>query len=913
MAHEPRSGAAGRAPRSAIERPRLLSTLDEGADARLTLVTGPAGSGKTVLLSSWGATRRATTLIRVGSEDWTVAGLWAKLAGALPPSDAATSRPVPRTPEAVVEQLVERAGRQAGRRARTLVLDDFHLADSPDVRATLDLLLQADRAPRLVVGSKVAPWLSLERLRLAGALKEVRGADLQFTLEEAERLLAEDGIALSPEALQSLWTRTEGWAAGLRLAALSLADRPNPDVAAAMFSGEDTAVASYLVEEVLQGQGSEARELLLATAVLDQVSAPLANALAGRGDAAMILDGLADANALVVPLDRRGEWFRYHPLLRDLLRSRLARRGPAHVARQHRRAATWFMERDRPLDALHHAVRAGDWDCVTGILASCWMQLRAAGHGPILDGVLAAVPPSVVEARPEAALVAAARRLDHGDPAAADAFLATAVHLRHRLHGSRRARFAGELSVVRLMRAGRDGDLESGLRSLPAILALGRSGSPRWREVAALAHIEIARVEVAVGAEGCERRLRIAELLAGDGGAMPQLAVEAQGQRAWRHALDGKLRAARVAAGPASTNELQRPASALLASALVAAESGDLRDAAEQLSAARRAAAGGGVQPGRLRRLEIAFVEARVALAADRAEAEAACAALRAELDGWLPGRCLWGLGRTAAVELQVMLGRADEALADLQAQRGPGAVLAVGRIAALLGTDRAGQALIHGRRVIACAALPLPSAVSAWALTAVAAEREGDPGLAQRYGERALELAEAEGLRLSLAAVGDGLDPILRRLLRSGTAHRSLIGEVIELTRLLGPGARPVVEGDEPLTNRELAVLRYLPTLLSTTEIAAELFVSVNTVKSHLKRVYRKLGVSSRRTAVEHARDQGLIAASGLILESHVAAPGVRPTLRTANGEGTAVAGTTRGASPQGAPATAMWGDGTP
>jgi LuxR family maltose regulon positive regulatory protein len=223
------------------------------------------------------------------------------------------------------------------------------------------------------------------------------------------------------------------------------------------------------------------------------------------------------------------------------------------------------------------------------------------------------------------------------------------------------------------------------------------------------------------------------------------------------------------------------------------------------------------------------------------------------------------------AAELLVALGRAEEALAELPdlPDRCSGAAVGVARVAALLALDRSEQALGEGESVMACEALPLPVAVAAAARTAAAAEAEGDRGLAQRYAEQALDLAEPEGVRMPLAAAMVELDPVLRRLLRFGTSHRSLIGEVMELARSgTAPPAADVAPLDDALSDRELAVLRYLPTLLSSTEIAGELFVSVNTVKSHLKGVYRKLGVGNRREAVERARDLGLIAVSGLSVE---------------------------------------------
>jgi LuxR family maltose regulon positive regulatory protein len=871
--------------RSAIVRPRLLAALDAGADAQLTLVTGPPGSGKTVLLSTWLAARKPQTthLISLDAADRTVAGLWAKLSHALATPRQRAARASPATPEALAERLLEITTSGTARASPTLILDDVHLADSPATRATLTALLRAKSGPRLVISSRIDPGLALQRLRLAGTLAEIRGPDLAFTLDEARDVLAQDGIALAPPMLQRLWTRTEGWAAGLRLAALSLTGHADPNAFVEDFAGDDRAVVAYLIEEVLERQSEQARELLLATAVVDQVSAPLANALTGRSDAVGILDGLLHANAFLVPLDRRGEWFRYHALFADLLRSQLARRGPAAVARQHRRAARWLVEQDRPLEALAHAVSAEDWDGATAILADRWLELREADAGMALDRVLAAFPPDAIDARPEAAIVAAVRCLDRGESGRADAHLLAAGRLRHRLSGSRRAVVTRDLSLVRLLRAGRDGDVDGAVRELSVVVTFGHQDSPRSREALARAQLEVGRLEAADGREGAERRLRLAERLA-TSSTRPALALEAHAQRAWLYALDGELRAARLAADAAVTRggPLVAPAPGLLAGGLVAAEAGDLRHAAEQVRAARAALPEGMIDLGRLRRLELALVEARLAQAGSRADAEVACDQLRDALDGWRPPQRLSDEAHAAAAELLVALGRAEEALAvlpELPDRRSAGAI-AVARVAALLALHRSEQALGEGAQATARERLSLPAAVAAAALTAVAAEAEGDRGMAQRYAERALDLAEPDGVRLPLAATLHALDPVLRRLLRFGTSHRSLIGEVMELSRSgSAPSPADVAPLDDALSDRELAVLRYLPTLLSSTEIAGELFVSVNTVKSHLKGVYRKLGVGNRREAVERARDLGLIAVSGLSVERRpLAAPPPAP-----------------------------------
>src|SRR5262249_25202490 len=227
-----------------------------------------------------------------------------------------------------------------------------------------------------------------------------------------------------------------------------------------------------------------ARELLLATAVVERVSASLANALTGRDDAAAVLDELVAANALVVPLDRRGDWFRYHALLADLLRVQLARRGADAIACQHRRAAQWYLERDDVCAALRHSVHAGDWDRVTAIVADHWLALRTKS-GALLDAAPRAVPRGQLHPRPYAALVAAARFIDHGARDEADLSLRAAITSRARLAGARRGRFARDLALVRLRRAGLDGDVASARRQSPVLAAAGDDDPARARKVQA--------------------------------------------------------------------------------------------------------------------------------------------------------------------------------------------------------------------------------------------------------------------------------------------------------------------------------------------------------------------------------------------------------------------------------------------
>ena len=868
------AGAAKHGSRGMIVRPRLLDALEPAAGGAppLIVVTGPAGAGKTVLVETWAAQRRGTARVRVATLDATsgrVDGLWSRVACAF---GVRAEDDRPGSANALAERVLALTRR---RRARALVFDDFHLADGVVARQFVTRLLAEPSAPRLVLCGRADPGLALHRMRLAGTLAEVRSSELAFTLDETRELLGGAAIALSEGAVGQLWARTEGWAAGLRLAALSLAGHADPEAFVAEFAGDDRAVVAYLIDEVLARQSDAARELLLATAVVDRVSAALANALTGRDDAADVLDALVASNALVVPLDRRGDWFRYHALLAGLLRALLARRGPETVARQHRRAAEWYLERGEPRDGLRHCVAAGDWDRVASVLAEHWLALRAQGQGPLLDDALSAFPGAALAARPYAALVAAARCLDRGEASEAEMHLRAAVAGRARVAGARRARFVRDLALVRLQRAARDGDVATALRQ-QAVVDAARDDDPvRARRADALGHLKLARLCVAEGDARAPLHLDAVARLAGADFDDVDLSVAADGERAWLRVLDGDLRGARVAILHAREGGADVSGVAALAEALVAAEVGDVQGALTQLTAARAVLDEQPGERGRLRALEVALVEARIALLGPRAAAEAACDALRAALQGWDPAedpapapKRLADLAHAELADLLVRLGRADEALALLNATpaAAAGGATAVSRMNALLALSRSDEALAAGREVATDDGVALPCAVTASALAAGAAEAEGDRGEAQRLAEHALDLAEPDGARLGLAVALDGLDPVLRRLLRVGTAHRSLIGEVLELARagstVTANGIAPL---HEPLSDRELTVLRYLPTLLSSSEIAGELFVTVNTVKSHLKSIYRKLEVSSRREAVARARDLGLVASAGL------------------------------------------------
>ena len=257
------------------------------------------------------------------------------------------------------------------------------------------------------------PVLRLHQLRLTDELAEIRAADLRFSERETGELLASSGIALSAAGRRCLQQRTEGWAAGLRLAALSLADHPDPEGFVAEFSGSDRTVAEYLLAEMLERQPDDVQHLLMRTCLLDRVNGELADLMTGRPGSERILLSLEDANAFVVSLDPERTWFRYHHLFADLLRLQLRRRLPDEVPELHRRAAEWFTKHGQVIDAIRHTQAAGDWPAAARLLADHWFSLTLDGQAQTIQALVRAFPPGV-GADPELALVRATGEVVQG-------------------------------------------------------------------------------------------------------------------------------------------------------------------------------------------------------------------------------------------------------------------------------------------------------------------------------------------------------------------------------------------------------------------------------------------------------------------------------------------------------------------
>src|SRR5580704_11322287 len=499
---------AGRAARpglgGVVPRPGLSGRL--GGPARVTVLSAPPGSGKTVLLRSWiGEPGRAdrAAWVPVGRGEQDPQRFWLSVIGALRRTVTGSGlvRELTAMPDldgwVVVERLLKDLSPLADR--LWLVIDDVQELGSADALAQLELLVM--RAPpelRFVLATRHDLRLGLHRLRLEGELTEIRTADLRFSVAEARELLAAAGVALPEAALAMLHERAEGWAAGLRLAALSLADHEDPDRFAAEFSGTERTLAEYLIAEVLERQPAEVRRLLLRTSILERVSGPLADVLTGGSGGERMLAELEQANVFVVSLDAGRSWFRYHHLFADLLQLALRRTAPGEVTALHGAAAGWFAEHGFPVEAIRHAQAAQDWGLAARLLADNWPGLHLGGQAATVHAILAGFPAGATAADAELATVAAADELAQGSLEAAERYLEVAARGAASVPAARRGRARVLLGIIRLLVARHRGNppaVAEEARRLQATAEAPEAAPGLGEELRALALISLGSAE----------------------------------------------------------------------------------------------------------------------------------------------------------------------------------------------------------------------------------------------------------------------------------------------------------------------------------------------------------------------------------------------------------------------------------
>ena len=527
-----------------VSRPRLFERL--GSAARISAISAPAGSGKTFLLRSWLfesglADSAAWATVPAGGQD--PQQFWISIIDALRDTIPGSKlvRPLTGAPDldgwAVADRLLDDL--EPLEDPLWLVIDDLYELRSAEALAQLELLVM--RAPvelKFLLVTRGDVRLRLHRLRLEGELTEIRAADLRFTLDEARALFAAaSGVELPYPALAALVRRTEGWAAGVRLAALSLAGHPDPERFAAEFSGSERTVAEYLLAEVLDHQSEPVRQLLLRTSVCERISGELADLLTGGQGGERILQDLEEAGAFVVAVDARRSWFRYHQLFADLLQLELRRAQPAELATLHGAAAGWFAAHGYPVEAIRHAQAAQDWGLAARLLSDYFLGFVLDGQGATAHELLAGFPADVVADDPKLAVLMAADELFRRSLDAAERHLARAEQEMMSVPADRRERCQVNLAIIRLMLAQKRGDLPAVIEEAQRLLAPDESADAalpgRCQDLRALALVSLGTAELwALRANEAEQHLEQGAALARQIGR-PWLEVSALAHGAW--------------------------------------------------------------------------------------------------------------------------------------------------------------------------------------------------------------------------------------------------------------------------------------------------------------------------------------------------------------------------------------------
>jgi LuxR family maltose regulon positive regulatory protein len=894
-----------------VPRPRLMRTLGGG----LVLVCAPAGFGKTALLADWlRSGDRPVAWLSLDAGDNDPVRFWRHVVAALDRVRPGTGDrvapllgPSPSSLDGLVTALINELAAAPGGSEIVLVLDDYHLVDAQQVHASLAFLLEHLPAGlRLVLASRSDPPLPLARLRARGQLTELRTEELRFTAEEAAALLRESaGPGLPGAAVAALAARTEGWAAGLQLAALSLRGRSDIAGFVAAFSGSHRYILDYLTEEVLDGQPEQVREFLLETSVLERLSGGLCDAVTGGDDGQAMLEQVEQAGLFLVPLDEVRGWWRYHHLFADLLRARLQQQRPGRVAPLHRAAAAWYEEHGLADDAVGHALAAGDTAWAARLVEQHFDEvLYLRSEGVTAQRWLAALPAELAKSRPRLALAQGllAATLGRADamelaadvvqralaaaPSAADepfepstgpaASMLVNIPVMMALHHSFAAQLRGDAEGTaafaaqaiaelrddeRLLSAtahgllaaaqwfrGRLADAE---RAFVASIAGWQAGQPIAWGVYQLGQVRSAQGRLGAAAGTYQQTLDIAAWSGPPAGPAYVGLAEVAYQR---NELDRALE--QVTEGIALSRQFLYPASlgvGLVTLAWIRQAQGDPAGALEAIAEAGRVA----LDPGVTSLLNPVPVQrARLLLA----QGEVAAAARWTQERGLHPG---------------------DEPGYPRERE-----YLVLARV--LLAQDRPAQALTLLERMLAAAVAQdrTGSVIEIGALRALALAGCGDRDAAVDALARALALGCAPGYVRVFADEGAPMAALLARLAAVQRAERAAgkaecgipadylvkvrqaFGGQDDLQRAARGAARGTARGAvvavpglvDQLTARELEVLALLAAGLPNPRIAQQLVVTLDTVKKHVSHLLGKLGAANRTEAVSRARQLGLI-----------------------------------------------------
>ena len=884
---------------SRVTRPRLIEKLNQGLQqgSRLSLVSAPAGFGKTTLVSEWVAGRAcpvAWLSLDEGDNDlerfftYLIAALETVWEGVGASALAALQSPQPPPMETVITGLInEMAVRPApdgrAKQPGILILDDYHLITGQPIHHALAFLV--DHLPHnlhLVIATRVDPPLPLARLRARGELTELRADELRFRVEEAAAFLNETmGLGLSAADVDALEARTEGWIAGLQLAALSMQGREDLSGFVATFTGSHRYILDYLTEEVLEQQPEDVRRFLLETSILGRLCGPLCDAVTGQGDGDAILEELERTNLFIHPLDHERRWFRYHHLFSDLLQRRLRQAEPDLIPELHHRAFEWYKERHFRRDAVHHAFAAQDFERAADLIESVAQRVLAQGGLSTVQRWIAALPNELVRARPGLCLLHAwtltlTNRWDEVEPRLLEAERALATgevgippvetpgameDLRGqiaaiRAYDARRrndfarsirllqeaqARLAPDNQVVRTavsQSLGQAwlfaGDLNEAADAFRAAQSLGESSGNELAGMVATgqqAAVLIAQGRLGQAADLC--RAAIDRYLAQHEQPSPVLchpyAFLGQVLYEWNHVTEAVEHLAQSVLWSHQIGYGSAGAPVHLMTALLewvrltqAARSEPIRLSEKVSAILQKIPAEIDVVDIHAWRVRLWLVQGDLALAVRWAEA---CKA------GERPPNA-WPLHR-------------DLALAQvLMAQRQPEQALDILKRARQDARSTDGQGCL----------------IQALTLEALIHQANGHMDRALTPLAEALTLARPAGYMRTFVDEGPAMATLLRQ-----AAARDIVPEYVDelLSAFPRQSAMPDLQPVpliEPLSSREVEVLTLMAAGLSNQEIADRLILALGTVKKHSHNIYGKLGVRSRSQAILRAAELGLI-----------------------------------------------------
>jgi LuxR family maltose regulon positive regulatory protein len=893
--------------RDAVARPRLAVLLQRASETPVTLVAAPAGFGKTSLLAAWVSSRRdgpageqPVAWVSLDERDRQATSFWTYVLQALDRAvtgSGAAALTLLQSGQAPVETVLAGVVNELSVHSDevVLVLDDYHLADGVDVATGMTFLV--DHLPpqlRVVIGTRADPALPLSRLRARGELLEVRASDLRFTGDEVASYLNDlHGFGLTPADIASLETRTEGWVAALQLAAISLRDRNDRSAFIAGFAGDDRFVVDYLADEVLSRQPDDVRRFLLDTSILTRLTGPLCDAVSpterpagGRGGKAM-LEALDRANLFLVPLDGHRTWYRYHHLFGDVLQSHLLEERPDDVPELHRRAAHWYAAAGQVEAAVRHALEAGDLDRAADLIETSFRALGRERREDLVSRWAHQLPDHAVHDRPVLAIALIGGlmagndfdgvdlRLDHveslltkpatelvvvdqaelarvpaavemyraalaligGDPAGAIARSQRAVDAA--VDGDHLA--VGAASALSGLASWSTGDIASAhagyARSIPALTRAGHIADVLGCSIA-MADMELRLGRLRDAEQTFAHALELAETHTPPGATVMRGTADmlvGLSRMAWyRNDLAASADYLRRADELGEAASLpQNPYRWCVGMARLRAAEGDLSAALKLLEEAERVYVGDyspNVQPVHASRARV------LAARGDLAEAHA------------------WARRHDIGADDDLSYFREYEhvtlARILLAEHAATGSAHALRAASSLL--DRLLSAAVDGER--------LGTAIEVQVLQAVAHDRAGERGVALEALRRAVELAETDGwVRVFFDASSS-----LRDLLVELAASQPRSGYAGALLAAMGAGIAPAELRPglvDPLSDRELDVLRLLASDLDGPAIARQLVVSLNTVRTHTKHIYTKLGVNNRRAAISRAHQLGLLA----------------------------------------------------